>query len=467
MNKKNLIPIILLSVLAVALLAVYLIVTKSPKPGNGQENKPSYFVIREIPTDRVDRLQIKTGNFEGVFVRDGEEWRHEENAFPVNQLSVGVIISIVASHLNAFERVKNPTSLSDYGFDNPNAVLWLYAGGEQLLKLSVGNKIPTQERYYAMVDGDDTVYIVSDNYYNYLVKDRSDFLENVKLPEIEEWTLLREITITEEDTVTFHAIYDEHNPYDYSGVGMFSWMIKEPLNGFSNADLNGDTWYDLLQRYLSVTYDRTVAYRPASYGTYGLDHPTTSITVRYADKFGREDYSYTMDFGSQTGDGGIYMRLRNMEWVFRMSNEAAAKWKEITIFDVCHKTVFFPSGNTFNRIVITAGGKRYELVNTHASSDSPVYTINGMTMPDDVFNEWSRAILSLKYSELVHDGTPGSEVMTIETEVADQSLHKNMRIVFYTFTDSVYLVSVNDKFDFAIDVRKINDFIAFMEDLVD
>ena len=90
-----------------------------------------------------------------------------------------------------------------------------------------------------------------------------------------------------------------------------------------------------------------------------------------------------------------------------------------------------------------------------------------MTMPDDVFNEWSRAILSLKYSEMVHDGTPGSEVMTIETEVADQSLHKNMRIVFYTFTDSVYLVSVNDKFDFAIDVRKINDFIAFMEDLVD
>ena len=40
-----------------------------------------------------------------------------------------------------------------------------------------------------------------------------------------------------------------------------------------------------------------------------------------------------------------------------------------------------------------------------------------------------------------------------------------MTIRFYAYSDAVYLVSVNDKIDFTIDVRKVNDFIDYMNSL--
>lgn len=466
MNTKKYLPIILLGVLAVGLLVVYLIFADR-KPVGEEEKGPNYFSIRKIDTDSVDKMQLKAPNFEGLFIKRGDEWIYEqEDIFPVKQASVMSILSVIVSNLNAFERVKNPSDLSDYGFSNPNAVLTVYSGDNCLLKVTVGNKLPTQNRYYAMVDGDDSVYIVSDNYFTYLSKERSEFLESVQLPTISDWTLVREITFYEAENVTFHAIHDQNNPYDYSGVNLFNWYIKEPLNGFSNADLNGDTWYDMLQRLLHVTYDKPVAYRPANLATYGLDRPAKSITVRYADNYGREDYTYTLDFGKETGDGGVYIKLRDLDWVLRMDAGVAAAWTEVNVFDVCHKTVFFPSGKTFNSITITTGaGERWELVNTHSSEDVAIYTLNGKTLSEDAFSEWSQKALLLKYSERIPNGATGKEVMTIVTDVADPTLRKNMTITFYEHSDSVYIVSVNGAIDFAIDVRKVNDFIDYMKTL--
>ena len=462
MNKKNIILAAALGVLAVALLAVYLIVSR--KPAKQEENNTNYFAIRKIDTEQVDRLTLKTEQFEGLFLLKGDQWIYEEeDIFPVKQASVNMILSVIVSNLNAFEKLNNPSDIADYGLADPTAVLKVYSGDTCLLELRVGIRVPTQNRYYAMVDGDDSVYVVSDNYYTYLAKSRTDFLESVQLPTIEEWTLLREITITEGENVIFHAIHDENNPYDYSGVNLFNWYIKEPLNGFCNADLNGDAWYEMLQRYLHVTYDKPVAYRPANLATYGLNNPHTSISVRYADRYGREDYVYTVDFGNETEDGGVYMKLRELDWVFLMNADVAAAWKDINVFNVCHKTVFFPSGKTFKKITVTAGTDRWEFVNTDTNLETPVYALNGKTLTTDAFTGWSQKVLLLKYSERVTSDEHGAEVMTIETDVADPDVRKNMKIVFYEYSDSVYLVSVNGAVDFAIDVRKVNDFIEYMK----
>jgi hypothetical protein len=464
MNKKNLILIIVLSVLAVGLLAVYLIF-KDDKPKEPEEQTPAYFVIREVPTERINRISLKTAKFDGTFKKNVDRWVNEGEVFPVNQSTVNVIVSVIASNLNAFERVNNPSAPEDYGFASPNATLWLYDGEEELLCLYVGNKLPTQNRYYAMVEGDASVYVVSDNYYSYLVKEQSDFLENVTLPSIDDSALLREVTVEQGGETVFHAIYDARNPYDYSGVGLFNWYILEPLNGFANADLNDDTWYGQMDRYLHISYQKLVDYRPTGYQKYGLDNPSTTVVVRYADSAGNENLSYTILFGSTTEDGGIYAKIDGMEWVFLMDSEMAESWNTIDIFGCCYKTVFFPTAKEFNSITVRAGGNEWIFVNKSTDADEVNYALNGSAISSADFNAWSQKLLSLKYSERITTGEPGKEILTIETDMKNQPLRKNMTIRFYAYSDAVYLVSVNDKIDFTIDVRKVNDFIDYMNSL--
>ena len=464
MKKKNTILIVLLGLIAIGLLAVYILL-RDDKP-IGEEEKPAYFTIRTIATERIDRISLKTDRFDGIFYKNGEQWIHEESdVFPVNQSAINVILTVLASNLNAFEKVENPSSPSEYGFDTPTATLGLYSGNEELLLLYLGNKIPTQNRYYAMVQGDASVYIVSDNYYSYLAKERSEFLESVTMPSVSDTSLLREITITEGEEIRFHVCYDSQNPYDYSGVGLFGWTIYEPLNGFANADLNGDSWYGQMERYLHVSYNKLVAYRPTSYRTYGLDKPNSSITVRYADNYGREDYNYTIFFGNTTEDGSVYVKIDNMDWVFLMDAEMVSSWREVDVFAICYKTVFFPTAKSFNRITVTAGDKRWVLENTHADAEVAVYSLNGKVLEGDAFSNWSQALLSLKYSSLVTEENPGTEIMTIETDMADPTIRKNMKISFYEYSNSMYLVSINDKIDFTIDIRKVDAFIEYMKSM--
>ena len=204
--KKNVVLITALAVFAVALTVVYfLVLNKGDK--EPEEEKPGYYTIRTIEAESIDRITLKTEGFDGGFLlRDGTWVNREDASVPVKQETLNLMVSIVLAHLNAFEKVENPPASEDFGFQNPAAVLTAYAGDNSLVTLRVGKSTPTRDRYYAMVDGDDSIYIVSDNYYKYIVKNRADFFEDIKLPEIADRDLLREISVSGEGRSTWYTM---------------------------------------------------------------------------------------------------------------------------------------------------------------------------------------------------------------------------------------------------------------------
>ena len=102
-------------------------------------------------------------------------------------------------------------------------------------------------------------------------------------------------------------------------------------------------------------------------------------------------------------------------------------------------------------------------MNTHAAGDISKYTLNGRALSDDELSKLGNEILTLKYSGMAPEEATGDAVMTINTSVADKEKRKDLEIVFYRYTDSVHLVSVNGITEFTMDVRLVDAFLAYLE----
>lgn len=463
MKKKNVILISLLVVVAVALLVVYLVLGRR-KPGSGNPEQPNYFTICKLDTGRIDRLELQTERFEGSFLFNGEMWvREDEEAFPVKQAAVSSMVSVILSNLNAFEKMQNPSAPAEYGLDAKAARLRAFAGGELLAEIIVGNKLPTQNRYYMQLAGDESIYIVSDNYYNYLVKERSDFLENVKLPTAPNNDSVREIKVSGKNIQTVHAVYDENSPYDYSPLNLFKWYFLEPFKSHVNANFQSDTWYSSLTKYTGIAYKKLVVFRPVSYAKYGLEEPEATLYLRYADASGRDNNEIEFYFGNQAEEGGTYARVKGMDWVFLMDTDTVNNLLDVDWRSNYYQTVFFPAMNTFDSVTIKTPNEEWDLVNLHENEEHAAYTLNGRRLTSDELSTINNQFLQLKYSGICkEEDVPGDEIMSIAIKVRASYQKADLTVRFFSFSDSVYLISVDGCNDFIMDVRDVNSFLTFM-----
>lgn len=460
--KKNYLIIILLAVLAIGLGVLYFLLKNGTNPQ--EQQTASYFTIKTIDTQQIDRVVLQSGEFTGEFLKSNGGWiREEEGVFPVKQSAVDNIVSIIAANLRAFSKVENPAALSEYGLDNPLAALKLYNGESLLLELLVGRKHPSQEKYYMKIAGDDNVYIVSDNYYRYLVLKREDFLEDVRLPYIEDKLYLREIKVSGEDIAPLHAVYDENNPYDYSSTKSFRWYFTEPFEAPVNADLSADTWELVIDRYRTVSYENLVAFRPSDYKRYGLDEPYATVYVRYTNAAGTSDQEYKLYIGNQNDAGLYYARVEGVDWVFQMKSDTVDGLIKTDVSGWYYKTIFFPGVNVFEKLVIKTPDKTWEITSKTGSEEETVYIMNGKDLPDDVRSAWVSQFLLLKYKGMTNEEISGAEVLSFDIVVKNPETHASRNFTFYEKNESVYLVAIDGIVQFTADVRDVNEFIELMK----
>lgn len=463
MKKNQIVMIAVLAVVAIGLCVLYFLLKDNSKLT--EPEKAKFLTVASIDSSKVNRVQLQNGTFNGVFVKENGGWvREEEGVFPVKQAAVDNIVSVIGGNLRAFSKIDKPADLGEYGLDNPAAVLKLYDGDVLLVELSVGRKHPTQQdRYFMKIAGDDSVYIVSDNYNRYLVLKREDFLEDIKLPYISDKTLLREIYITGQDVQPLHAIYDENNPYDYSSTKSFRWYFTEPFQTHVNADLGSDTWEGVIDRYRTVSYEKLVAFRPSDYARYGLSEPSATVYVRYAASVGTSEQDYTLHIGSKTDDGYYYARVKGIDWVFLMKEDTVNNLLKTDVSAWYYKTVFFPGINEFEKMTVKTPKDTWVFVGKTGSEDETVYVLNGHDLADEDREAWVRQFLLLKYRGISKEEITGKEVLSIEIIAKNPQTHANMTLTFYEKDESVYLVTIDGKTEFTIDVRDVNDFIDFME----
>lgn len=467
MNKKKMLPLLALIGGAIILVVIYAVLQgKDKKNPTGQENSQvTYFEARKIDTTKVNRIGVKNDSFSGAFYLEDGTWKHEgEEFFPVRQKSFDNLFNILLSNLNAFSELKEPAALSEYGLQNPQGEMRIYQDDTLMLGILLGNKVPTQEQYYCMFEGDSKVYTVSVNYNRFLSMKREEYLEELNLPQIADTKQLIEVTVTNENG-TFRVVRDEKNPYDYSGSGVFDWYFAAPYQHVVNADF--DTWFTQCDNYLQFPYQSLVSYMPTNLAQYGLDEPSASLKVVYRSQNGKEENSYTLLLGNKDENGSYYAKMDGNDWVMLLSSQIVDRRFETTTFPWVSKHVLWPGIKVLDTVTFTTPDWEHVLKISTVEEDgkeTTVGTYDGTLLSKEEFTVLQQEILNLHYSaepsRTVEDAEP---VLTITVKVKDEEKNKGETISFLPYNTEAYAVSVDGVVDFLIDKRELDTFLLLLQ----
>ncbi|MBQ6660496.1 MAG: DUF4340 domain-containing protein [Lachnospiraceae bacterium] len=463
-SKSSIIKIAVLVVALGALLAVFFLLKNKDKKPTDPGNKTEYFTVTTIDVDKVDRIYLKNDSYEAVFTKDGEKWINEDDL--LNQAIVNQFTDKMLPNLLALSKVTEPAAASEYGLDHP-AVLEAYAGSERLVKIELGDKLPTNANYYCRFNDEKTVYTVSSSYSQLILRDKSYFVNKLTLPSISAIKNITEISLTGTLFPAFTA-KKGNNFYDYSGINYLPWYSEEPYRAQWEADIPGTTWMDQLEQYLNIYTESVRAARPDEFAKYGLNDPQAVLTVKYTDDSGTESRSYTLKIGEQDAEtGSYYAMLQGRDAIITISKAQVELMCNFDVFSYTYHALFYPGMRAISSLTVTFDDKA--LTYTHETvGEEEVYRMNGTQITSKEALEWMNLITGLRTTGYKPTETPDAEpILTFEVKAADPTKNKDMTVRIFRGEGGSDIVERLGVCDCLIDSRAVDDFIKMMKGMTE
>lgn len=136
-----------------------------------------YFLVKSLDLKKVKEedpeymIQVDSSEITNFsFVRDGQTlsftktediWNYDgDGSLTMNQTSMKSMAAVLAQ-VEAKQILTEHEELSEYGLDSPSNTITFTAGGETKTIL-VGNENKAASGFYVKMDGDDTVYLISE-----------------------------------------------------------------------------------------------------------------------------------------------------------------------------------------------------------------------------------------------------------------------------------------------------------------
>ncbi len=464
MKRANIVRLSILIAAAVILTVVFVLLKKKADDP-AEEEKIKYLTVTTIDVNRVDRISIQNEYYSGVFTKQGDSWNCESDI--LSQKVIWQIPDNLLSNLRAIAKVDNPAADSEYGLDNPSAVLEAYAGEERLVRIELGDKVPTKTYYYCRFNGDKTVYTVSASYASLMVRERAYYTETISMPKIPDIKNVQEVILTGDLFPAFHAVKDTENPYDYSGAGLFPWRFEEPYRASWDADVINGPWMDQLEWYINPYAEEIRRVKPDEYAQYGLVNPKATLTVRYSDDTETESMSYTLMVGDQDPEtGNYYARLQGVDAVLVMTQLRIRNMCEFDVFSSTYHSIVYPGIQVVSKVTAKAGDLTMVFTHERTEAEEDVYYLNGTQIVGKDALAWAQAVMAMKTSGFRQNDTPTVEpVLTFEIEPFDPSKNKPITVRIYDDPSGNDIVERRGVCDCTMDSRLVDEFIRYMEEV--
>ena len=411
---KQLKWIIILAVSALVLLVVFIIVDNHAQKEKEQEaiGGPQ----RLISFDSAKTTRITIDNEEGHLAF---EWSAEtgawkvvsEEKFNVNSYAIAAICNYLCNLCSEKTVSFNCKDTSVYGFDK-QITIKAYTdetGENNPYTLFVGNHTPTNNAFYAMIEGSNDVFTISYEAGSIFCVAKNT-LKNMYLF----------------DTSSSLVNYYKHTQNGKTIIEMtrgddFLWKLNAP----GSYELQKAAVDNLLEIVVRSTVDGYVEEHPTDLKKYGLDNPTDILILKGANN--TEKMSEEIWFGSAVSEKAdetcIYGYFKNSEQVFRIK-KANVSFLSKPLSSYVYPYCIDVSGSDLKEIDIDLGeaaAVRAKMTldvdnNQFALDDTDIDALNDDKI-STLYQNLFRSVAGLQFSDTVPDAQPdlsAAPAMTIK-----------------------------------------------------
>ena len=124
-----------------------------------KEEDPEYMI--QVDSSEITKFSFMRDGQTLSFTKTGDTWNYDgDGSLTMNQTSMKSMAAVLAE-VEAKQILTEHEELSEYGLDSPSNTITFTAGGETKTIL-VGNENKAASGVYVKMDGDDTVYLISE-----------------------------------------------------------------------------------------------------------------------------------------------------------------------------------------------------------------------------------------------------------------------------------------------------------------
>lgn len=311
-QNKQIMQLCILVVVLVVLLVIFLVARYLNNQAELAEEEAESATIDVTYLDEDSTATtVVVSNDEGdntyIYDEENEVWLWEEDTdFPLNSNYIKALLNIWDS-LDSDTELDITDELSAYGLDPAELSATVSTDEGESLTILVG--IATNDYYYCMIDGEDKIYLISDNLPSYLSYGIYDMATLETFPSTSSSTLE---TITIEGTVdtSFYQESVETETTDDDGETTTTtedcWYTTDGEDVTESDDIS-----EMTSEIIGLSFDSMVNYYTTDddLADAGLDEPQCVVTVTYTetdDDDNETTESFTLEIGDLTEDEGYY-----------------------------------------------------------------------------------------------------------------------------------------------------------------
>ena len=486
-KKKWVLPVLLL--LLIALLGVtYFALTLYNKQqaekeqGSVQTLEP----IISLSADEIRKIHYTNPQGELTFEKDETgEWRlPEDPSMPLSASSVSALASAFANLTPSQIVADTQSDAASYGLSDPQLSITLVTDNSQTITLKVGSKNTYSGGYYAALEGDDHVYMISSTPVKRLEMTKYDYCSAASPAFASESAVYAARYDGGELTYALQK-YNEVRR-DLTWCDFFYWFTTESDESVSPTD--ADTCSYFLEALSGLQGSKVIDYTDdeAKLAEYGLDEKS-SIRLDMESDDGTTSLSCSFWIGSQADESNYYFRCSDNDGVYLIDKESVDDVLSYQVRDFYTKGFSIITIDNVNSIDVTAEGVTYKL--TMERHEEPVeaeeettaedgseaattqtvttYFVNGEEWSDTDFrNLYTSLIMILADRAMTEEETPVDADPTISiTFHTSLEYFPEVEVAYTYFDNNFYQATVNGETKMLVNKNDINQLLETLSSI--
>ena len=425
-----------------ALAAAYLLLSNRPEPPPPPLPDENVEVLN-VPDEDIVEIDLRTPDTALSLRRQDGEWvvPGQEQA----ELDRTRLLTVVSMFARLWARdvvAEAPDDLSVYGLDRGDVVGRVQLADGTVRTVTFGDRTPSRNTDYLMIDGDPRVFTVWQNNRNQMAWTIDD-LRVRRLPRVDTASVNRLVVENEHGATEIVRYFEPHGmPHVLSRD-----VMVRPYAMRRGA--NAEKLEELINAAAAIRVDEFIADAAGDPAAYGLAPPRMELIVNH----GRGVLH--LQFGASYGRDRLYVKQAQEPAVYGIDRGDVQRFLDAAPFDLVSRFLALVNITAVDRASVQVGDTVHVLDVIRDGDDRETFTLNGAAIAEDPAKKLYQAMIGL-LADLELPGEPpaGEPAIRISYELGSGPPER-IEVGLIPYDRDFYAADVQGAREFLISARVV------------